>query len=212
MKNNLYSFLTIGLIVFGVSAESAESAESPLVISTRETLKTWTKSREYANKWNLKQHNLPSQEKQNAYAQKQFRRYLERQIKNKLERPVKRREYAGRFPEQKTLDSKLNMSFFDDFEFRFKTRVLQGKAFMVLKNPYLDFITTASASRGIDMKLGKSIDEIGVQTHLSYTSKGHWNANINKSITGTINAQVSRISGNAISDETTVQLLYEKMF
>ena len=187
--------------------------------STKEQLESWQTKKAYLDSWNMEStgiYKVPSHKQQASFVGGRFMRYFDKWISEEA-----KKDDASAFKKahkmQRTLSPKKRFSLSDKFKLSFRTHLLRARAFMILENNYFDYVATASPSRGMDIRVGKSLGKNGLRTDINYNLKGRWEASVKRPITRNLYARLSSAYGyghTAFSKAANniVQLLYNKGF
>ena len=193
--------------------------DGKILDSTKKQLDKWDDQRTHVEDWNLAStglYKLPSYRQKASFVGGRFIKFFDRWISKKA-KEGKTPAFKKAHQVQKNLNPKKKLSLSEDFKVSFGTHLLRARAYMVLENAYFDYITTASPSRGMDIRMGKNIGKNGLRTDINYNIKGYWEASINRPIAENLYARLSSASyhGNAALSKAAnniIQLLYNKGF
>ena len=159
------------------------------------TLKEWEVTEEYARVWDIEStglYNTPSTDQKKKYISKKMLRYADKRLagemRNADEGSTLRK--VGNVEKQLRPNASVNVS--KNFGLKFKARVLQGKAIMEVKNPWIECNATVSANCKAKVITRKEFKSIGFASGAEYSvNESQYLAYIDQQVTDNIKARVS---------------------
>jgi len=147
----------------------------------RDSISSWESTDEYAAKWNLKStglYNTPSADEKR------------RMIAIKLLKYADKR-FAGEMKNAEVGSTMYNVGKVEK-SLRPNTEVLQGKAVMDIKNPWVECSTTVAATGKVNVVTKKDFKELGLTTAAEYSvNEAQWIAYADQKITENVKARLS---------------------
>lgn len=145
--------------------------DAGVLVGVRDNLDKWQKRQEYAKTWNLEStgvYDVVSVETKKAYLQKMILKYADKRLSGEVRKAEKGSTLHSVGQAQKALKPNAEAKISENIKLKFKARVLQGKATMTVKNPYVDYSTTANLKGEINMDAKKEFKTIGLKAYANY--------------------------------------------
>ncbi len=189
--------------------------------SIRNNLNQWQATEDYARAWNLQStglYTIKTTQDKKSYLNRKMLKYLDKRLSGEIKHSEEGSTLRRVANVQKALKPKVAVAVSSNVKVKFKARLLQGKAFVVVDNPYVDYKTELTAKGDINMKLEKRFDKVGVSTHMDYDIKnGTWLTYVDKKVIKAVTARVSSSQSEkemAFTENAnkTVQLFFSKPF
>ncbi len=160
----------------------------------RNSLNDWEKTEEYSKTWNLESTGLYKTptiiEKKKMIANKLLK-YADKRLAGEVKTAEEGSAFHAVGKVEKSLRPNATVPVAKNISLKFKARVLQGKAVVEVKNPWVEFHATASVN-GVRVLTQKEFKELGSTTGIEYyTKNSQLVAYLDQSITANIKARVS---------------------
>jgi len=189
--------------------------------SVRNQINDWQERENYVSQWDVEpigQYRLTDETGKRKYLGNKLIKYLDKRLAGEVRHAEEGSYFKTVGEVQKALRPNAEASVSRNIKIKFKARALQGKAYMIVDNPYVDAQTSVSLSGNVHMTVKKDLKDLGIQTQLQYeVNKGEYVAQFDKPITRTVSARVSsrqKDRNMAFSDasDQIFQLLYNLAF
>lgn len=184
----------------------------------RDTLQDWQNTEEYAKNWNLDttgMYEIKDQDDRTKFVNRHILKYLDKRVSGEVKRAEKGSALARVGEIQQTLKPQTDVSIAQNFRLKFKARVLQGKAFMLLDNPYLDNKTTVSLNGKVTMEVGKNFKNEGIEAKtILNVNDSNWEAYVDKVLSDNTRARLSSTQplNSSGESDTKFELLFNQPF
>lgn len=164
------------------------------------SLSGWEKTEEYARLWDLEStgvYTTPTTSQKTKYISKKMLRYADKRLSGEM----KKADEGSTLHKMSTVEKKLrpnaSVSVSKNFAFKFKARVLQGKAIMEVKNPWVECATQLSANGKAKVITRKEFKSLGLASGAEYSlNDSQLLTYIDQQITENVKARLSNTSGN----------------
>jgi len=192
-----------------------------VLVGVREQLKFWREREEYVSNWDLESTGLyrtPDIEAKKRYLQKNLLRYLDKRLSGEIRNAEKNSTLHRVGQVQTALRPNAEARISEKIKIKFRARVLQGKAFILVKNPWVDNRTTISATGKVEVAMNRSFKDLGIATRVRYNvNESEYLAEIDKTITSKITARISSHQNDKTmifesEANSTLQLLFHHSF
>ncbi len=191
--------------------------------SVTNDIKTWENEEQFVKDWSLESTTIytktPTLDKKKSYLLKQSLKYFDKRLSGEIKRAKKGSTMASIGHAREALRPTTKVSFTDNIKIKMQARVLQGKVYVRLENPYLDQSVAEVNLRGeVLVKAGKHFKALGLGSNVEYNvNDGVWVAELSKGIIKGVSAVVSSrqsVTGSPLSDdsEQEVGLYYHLSF
>lgn len=183
-----------------------------ILSSISNNLQQWESIDEYAAQWNLTSTGLfqtPTYDQRKSYLSKHLLKYVDRRISGE----VKNAEVGSTFHTvgqvQENLKPETSVQMAANFRLRFKARVLEGQANMVLENPYFNNTTTFNYKGHLNVNVNKDFKDLKVRTNLDVNfNEGLWQASLDRPIAPNLSGRIAARHTEAYDEEAIVQVHY----
>jgi hypothetical protein len=179
----------------------------------RDTISAWENTDEYAKTWDLKstgQHNTPTTEARQAYISKRLLRYADKRLSGEMKNADEGSTLHKMKKVEKSLRPNATINMSKNFGLKFKARVLQGKAIVEVKNPWIDCDATVSAAGQAKIVTKKNFKELGMTSGAEYSvNDSTFVAYVDQELTKNIRARVSSSQSggtNVFSDDADARI------
>jgi len=138
----------------------------------KDNLARWDSDESFAENWSLESNPFikPTENNDQAsYLMKNALKYLDRRLSTETKYAEKNSTMAKVGQAQKALQPDTNVQISKSIAVKFRARLLQGKAYMIVKNPYFDYQTEASINGIVRMDAKKDIAILDLSTEMNYT-------------------------------------------
>lgn len=170
----------------------------------RDSLSSWQAKEDYAKSWNLKSTNLyntPSTADKRKFIAKNVLRYADKRLAGEMKSAEEGSTLYSMSRVEKSLRPNASVPVSKYISLKFKARVLQGKAIVDVKNPWVDCSATVAASGKARMLTKKEFKELGTSTGFEYKlNEAQWVAFVDQQITDNIKARASTTSRGPAND------------
>ncbi|MGZ3787498.1 MAG: hypothetical protein ACXVLQ_03195 [Bacteriovorax sp.] len=161
----------------------------------RDSLSSWEDSEEFAKRWNLESTHLyktPTTQEKTKFISKNLLRYTDKRLAGEMKNAEEGSALQKVSNVEKSLRPNTSVPVSKYVSLKFKARVLQGKAIMEVKNPWLDCSATVKANGKTKVLTKKDFNELGTSTGVEYdVNESQWIAFVDQEITKNIKARMS---------------------
>jgi hypothetical protein len=180
----------------------------------------WQVQQEYARNWNLDSTGLyehPTDHQKRRYLERNFFRYVDRRISGEVRNAEEGSTFHTVGQVQDALRPNATVELLPSFRFRFRARILEGQASVLVDNPWVDCDAMVNAKGDIEVNLRKDL-YWGVSAGIHYKiDDGEWETHIQKPLARNLYGRVTslqRDSEMAFSNQSdaTVQLVFSQPF
>ncbi|GAB4014308.1 MAG: hypothetical protein Fur0010_12260 [Bdellovibrio sp.] len=187
----------------------------------REQFNEWEKTEEYARLWNLDSTGLyvvPDTTQKKAYFNRQLLKYADKRISGEVKNAEEGSTMHAIGQAQQALRPNAEAALSPSVKLKFKAKVLEGKAYLIVDNPFVDAQAQINAKGEASMNVKRSFASLGVNTEIDYqVTTETWVAKVDKSITSNLTARVSSSQSQqnmAFSSDSnrTVELVFGMPF
>ena len=161
----------------------------------RDSLTSWQSTEDYAKRWNLESTHLyktPTTQEKSKYISTNILRYVDKRFAGEMKNAEEGSTFhtVGKLEEALRPDATVPVSRY--ISVKFKVRVLEGKAIMEVKNPWVESNATASSNGNVKILTKKDFNKIGMSPGVEYNLKeSQWIAFVDQEVTKNIKARVS---------------------
>jgi hypothetical protein len=160
----------------------------------------WEATEEYSKTWGLESTGLyktPTTSQKSKYLSKKMLRYVDKRLSGEMKKADEGSTLHKVGKVEKNLRPNASVNVSKNFGFKFKARVLQGKAIVEVKNPWIECNATVSANGKARLITRKDFKELGMATGAEYSvNDAQILTYIDQQVTNNIKARVSNTSGN----------------
>ena len=210
----------------------------------KENMQDWNEQEEFITTWDLqgRGYQIVDVDQRKRYLLRNSLKYLDKRISGEIKNAEAGSTMEKIGEAQKALKPQTKVDVAPNIKLKFKARVLQGKAYMIVDNPYLPNTTTVRADGRVDVHAKKEIESIGVQTEIKYivnsnslrlnaekklsqlgvvtkidyeVTSGRWIASIDKELAPNVTATISskqKLSSFSKNDEQEAKVVYQLDF
>ena len=187
----------------------------------RNTLESWDREAEYARMWNLESTGLyviRDQGDRKAFFNKNLLKYADKRLSGEIKEAEEGSTLARVGKAQKALTPKAEVGVSESVKVKFKAKVLQAKAFMIVKNDYVNNSTEVDITGNVKVNVNRDIASLGVNTGVDYqVTDGQWVARVDKQLSENWR---TRLSSSQLDDEmafskssdTRVEFMFSQAF
>ncbi len=189
--------------------------------SIRAQISNWNQREQYVQEWDLDStglYPLATQEEKKSYFMRNILRYMDKRLAGEVKSAEQGSAMRSVGQVHRAMRPNSEVGISENVRLKFKARALQGKAFMIVENPWVDAQSTVSVDGRIDLRVAKQFKDLGVKSEVRYRLQDDvWVAQVDKSLTEEISARVSNeqnMKSKAFGNESnrTVQLMYNRPF
>lgn len=179
-------------------------------------IRTWEETDLYAQQWNLTSTGLfqtPTDEQRKNYFGKQFIKYLDRRISGEVKNAEEGSTFHTIGQVQQNLSPETSVEMAPNIRLRFRARVLEGAARMMVENPYIENTTTIDYKGQLHVNLNRQFKKIDLRTHFDVNvNEGNWQAAVDRPLTETVTGRIAARHTEEYDEEAIVQLSYSLRF
>ncbi|OUR93486.1 hypothetical protein A9Q84_18610 [Halobacteriovorax marinus] len=194
---------------------------SGVMKSMRKTYESWNEEEEYVRNWDVEStglYDIKDQQDRKAHFNKYIIKYLDKRLSGEIKQAEEGSTMHRVGSVQKALKPQTSVAVSKFVKFKFKARVLQGKALMYVENPWVQNTTTVKADGTVNVNMNKDISELGLKTNLDYNvNDGDYVARVDRPLTKQITARIT--SSQTVKevaftdiDNQTFEVLYNYSF
>ncbi|MEK6624957.1 MAG: hypothetical protein AABY86_08315 [Bdellovibrionota bacterium] len=181
----------------------------------------WETRENFVEQWDLESTGLydaPTESQRQRYIGTNMLRYFDKRLAGEVKNSEDNSALRAVGQLHKTLRPKAEAQISEHVRLRFKAQALQGKAYFILENPYVESQTLVTATGRVELTVAKSMKSLGVATRVNYyANKGEYVGEVDKTLTDHIIARYSSRQNdktmmfNQQSDQT-IQLIFSHPF
>lgn len=164
------------------------------------SLSGWEKTEEYVTLWDLKStgvYTTPTASQKAKYISKKMLRYADKRLSGEMKKADEGSTLHRMSKVEKNLRPNASVNVSKNFGFKFKARVLQGKAIMEVKNPWVECSAQVSANGKAKLITRKEFKSLGLASGAEYSvNDSEMLTYIDQQITDNVKARLSNTSGN----------------
>jgi hypothetical protein len=172
--------------------------DAGVMAGMRNQLSAWEEKEEYARIWNIQSTNLyktPSTNEKTKFIAKNLTRYADKRLAGEMKNAEEGSTMASVSKMEKSLRPNASVPVNKYIAIKFKARVLQGKAIMEVRNPWVDCSATVGANGKTRILTKKDFNQLGTSTGVEYNvNDSQWVAFVDQEITQNIKARLSSTS------------------
>lgn len=161
----------------------------------RDTLSAWDDTEEFGKKWHLEStflYKTPTTSEKSKYLSKNLLRYTDKRLAGEMKNAEEGSTLQKVANAEKSLRPNASVPVTKYISLKFKARVLQGKAIMEVRNPWLECSATVKANGKAKVLTKKDFNQLGTSTGVEYdVNESQWVAFVDQEITKNIKARVS---------------------
>lgn len=184
---------------FFTNAKIFAEDDAGVMRDLKSSMNGWEKTEEYARIWDLKStglYNTPDSSQKAKYITKKMLRYVDKRVSGEM----KNSEEGSTLHKMKTVEKNLRpnaaVNVSKNFGFKFKARVLQGKATVEVKNPWIECNATVAANGKARVITRKEFKELGLASGAEYSlTDSQFLTYIDQQLTDNVKARLSNTSG-----------------
>ncbi len=201
--------------------------DSGVLDSMRQNFNRWQNQETYADQWNLESTGLfvgPDEGQKKSYFQRMMLKYIDKRFSGELKRQQEDPSTGHHGLQQvATINNVIQpsggMNMGQGVKLKLRARPIQGRVFLLIQNPIMDYETKVSLDGRVIMSANRSIDFLGVKAGVNYDMHYHaWEAHVDKTLTETLMARASssgqsdRVMAFENGSNQTYQLIYSTPF
>ncbi len=171
----------------------------------KEEVSSWQKTEDFNRHWNLKSTGLyeeKSDQDKKQFVQRNLLSYADKRLSGEVKKAEKGSTLATVGHVQRALKPSTSVAISEKIKFRFRARVLQRSASLVVENPYVEAYTTMSAAtKRVNMIIKKNLNKVGMTVSLDYDVKDSaYTAEVSKSLAQNLSLRASSVQSiNSLS-------------
>lgn len=195
--------------------------QAGVMTGMRNTLESWDREAEYARTWNLESTGLyviKDQNDRKSYFNKNLLKYVDKRLSGEIKQAEKGSTLARVGQAQKALTPNAEVGVSESVKIKFKAKILQAKAFMIVKNDYLENSTEIDISGNLNINVSRDIASLGVNAGVNYhVTDGQWVATVDKKLsehwrTRLSSSQVDSEMAFSKSSDTRMEFMFTQPF
>lgn len=161
----------------------------------KESLTSWQDKEDYAKVWDLESTHLyktPTTQEKTKFIAKNLVRYADKRLAGEMKNAEEGSALEKVSKVEKTLRPNASVPVSKYVSIKFKARVLQGKAIMEVRNPFVECSATVSANGKARVLTKKDFKQLGTSTGVEYNvNETQWVAFVDQEISKNIKARLS---------------------
>jgi hypothetical protein len=163
------------------------------------SLSGWEATEEYARVWNLQDtglYNTPTTSQKRKYIAKKMLRYADKRLSGEMRKAGEGSTLHSMSKVEKNLRPNAAVNVSKNFGFKFKARVLQGKAIVDVKNPWLECNATVALNGKAKLITRKEFKEVGLASGAEFSiNDSTMLTYIDQQVTDNVKARISNTNG-----------------
>jgi len=187
--------LTVPVEIKPISQTLFAEDDAGVMKGMRDSLTSWQETEDYAQKWDLKSTHLyktPSMKEKKSFIAKNLLRYADKRFAGEMRNAEEGSTLKKVSEVEKNLHPNVSVPVSRNVSIKFKARVLQGKAMMEVRNPWLDINATIGVNGKTRVLSKKDFNQTGTSTGAEYSvNDSVWVAFVDQEITKNIKARLS---------------------
>ena len=193
---------------FFTNANMFSDDDSGVMRDMKDSMSSWEKTEEYAKLWDLQStglYNTPSTTQKKNYISKRLLKYADKRLSGEMKNASEGTTLYKMKTVERNLRPNATVNVTKNFGFKFKARVLQGKAIVEVKNPWIECNATLTASGKAKVITRKEFKELGLASGAEYSvNDSQFLTYIDQQLTDNIKARVSNTAG--INDDSRAEI------
>ncbi len=174
--------------------------DSGVMRDMKATLLSWEATDEYAKKWNLKStglYNTPDTEQRKIFINEKLLRYADKRLSGEMKKAEEGSALHKVSRVEKQLRPNASVNISKNYGIKFKARVLQGKATVEFRNPYIECNAVVSASGKVRVITRKEFKALGLASGAEYSvNEAQIVTYVDQQLTNNIKARISSTQNN----------------
>lgn len=174
--------------------------DSGVMKEMKASLSAWEKTEEFVKQWDLQStgvYKIPTASEKGKYISKKMLRYVDKRLSGEMRNAREGSTLHSMKNVEKNLRPNAHVNISKNFGLKFRARVLQGKATVEVKNPWIHCSATVAANGRMVVNTKKEFKEIGLTSGADYfVNDSKLTTYIDQQLTGAIKARVSNTGGN----------------
>lgn len=174
--------------------------DAGIMATMRTSLNTWEEQENYSKRWNLESTGLyktPTTSDKRKYIANKLLKYADKRLSGEIRNADEGSTLHSVGKVEKSLRPNAVVSLSKLVSVKFKARVLQGKAIMEVRNPWVEFSTTLAATGSVKLLTQKNFKELGTSTGVEFAANNsEWVAFVDQEVTTNVKARLSSTQKN----------------
>lgn len=166
----------------------------------KNSMGSWEATEEYARLWDLESTGLyatPTASQKGKYIAKKMLRYADKRFSGEMKKAEEGSTLHSMSRVEKNLRPNAAVNVSKNFGFKFKARVLQGKAIVDVKNPWVECNATVGINGKAKLITRKEFKEIGMASGAEFSvNDSVFLTYIDQQVTDNVKARLSNTSGD----------------
>jgi hypothetical protein len=169
--------------------------DAGIMAMMRKSVSDWDHKEEFTKNWKLENidiYKAPNESDKRKHILNKLLKYADKRLSGEIRNAEEGSTLHTVGKVEKSLRPNTEVSISKLVSLKFKARVLQGKAIMEVRNPWIDCSTTFAASGTIKVLTKKDFKELGLSSGVEYgATNSEWVAFVDKEISENIKARLS---------------------
>jgi hypothetical protein len=176
----------------------------------KNSLNGWQATEEYAKKWHLESTGLyktPDSSQQGKYIKSKLLRYADKRFSGEMRNAPEGSALHSMKTVEQNLRPNTTVNVSKNFAFKFKIRVLQGKAIMDIKNPWVECNASVSAKGKARTEIKKEFKNLGLASGAEYSvNDSQFLTYVDQQLTDNVKARISNTRGPATTPDSRLEM------
>ena len=187
--------LTVPLEQKVISQSLFAEDDAGVMREMRDSLSNWQATEDFSKKWSLESTHLyktPTTSDKAKFISKNLLRYTDKRIAGEVRDAEEGSTMHSVGKVEKSLRPNTTVPVTKYISLKFKARILQGKAIMEVRNPWLECSATIKANGKAKVLTKKDFNQLGTSTGVEYNvNETQWVAFVDQEITKNVKARLS---------------------
>ena len=192
-----------------------------VLVSIKKDFEKWRETEEYRKLWDIKSTGLyetPDSQQKNNYFFKRILKYADKRLSGEIKQAEEGSTLHRVGQIEKAVKPETEAKITDNIKLSLKARVLQGRAIVLVKNPYVDCHANVDMDGSVDVHVKKDLEDLGVSAELTYrVDEKSYEARFDRKLTDKVRASLTRkqYDGNdpyRQSDDNRLKFVYSTVF
>jgi hypothetical protein len=157
-----------------------------VLVSMRDQVNEWSKLENYLETWHLEDSGVAyttNYEDKVKFLKRHSLKYLDKLLTGEIKTAKKGSTLHTVGTVQQALKPESDVQISDEYKLKFRAKVLQGEATLLLENPYVESEAKLYSNGEVNLYVSKQIVQLGMGTHLDYNmTKSEYTTYVDKSI------------------------------
>jgi hypothetical protein len=176
----------------------------------KDQMNSWDDIESYSKKWDLGSTHLyktPSSKDKAKFITKNLLKYADKRFAGEVKNAEAGSAFHSVGKVEKSLRPNATVAVSKYINLKFKARVLQGKAIMEVRNPWIDCNATVSANGKMRVLTKKDFKQLGTSTGVEYNvNESQWIAFVDQEVTNNVKARLSTTTQSGIDADKRLEM------